>query len=261
MHITIIGCGNMGNGLAKRLSSVNKLSLFDRNFVKAEIIETAGYGKAFRTLSEALFGSEMIILAIKPQNLKEAGDSIGKLMQKDQILVSLLAGTSMETLKHYFPHVRSVRMMPNLALIYGEGVIGLSCDENFSNEERESISKIFECLGKTYWFPESKIDALSALTGSAPAFIFVIIESMIDAGIAMGFSSIDAQNLVYQMLNGSLTLLQKSEKHPGELKWQITSPKGTTIAGLRTLEEHAVRAGIINTLLSTYERAIEINKH
>ncbi len=146
-------------------------------------------------------------------------------------------------------------MMPNLPLIYGEGVIGLCSDEKMIKEDRDILAKLFESLGKIYWLPESKINGLTALTGSGPAFFFSMVESMIDAGIAMGFAAKDAQSLVYQMLKGSLTLLERSEKHPGELKWQIASPQGTTIAGLKRLEELAVRGGIMNTFLAAYDRA------
>jgi pyrroline-5-carboxylate reductase len=97
------------------------------------------------------------------------------------------------------------------------------------------------------------------LTGSGPAFFFVMIEAMIDAGIAMGFSAIDARDLIHQMLQGSLTLLEKTSKHPGELKWQITSPQGTTIAGLKKLEESALRGGIMNTFLAAYDRANQLS--
>ena len=145
--------------------------------------------------------------------------------------------------------------MPNLALIYGEGVIGLSSDENIPQKNKEDLTKAFELLGKIHWLSEDKINALTALTGSGPAFFFVMVEAMVDAGIAMGFTAHTAQDLIYQMLQGSLTLLEKTSKHPGELKWQIASPQGTTIAGLKTLEELAIRGGIMNTFLSAYDRA------
>ena len=138
---------------------------------------------------EALHAAETIILAVKPQNLKQAADLIKEGLQKNKMLVSLLAGTTLETLRQYFPAVHIVRMMPNLALIYGEGVIGLCADETIKVEDKENLTKTFEPLGKVYWLPEDKIDALTALAGSGPAFFFAIVEAMVDAGIAMGFYS------------------------------------------------------------------------
>lgn len=255
MKITIIGCGNMGKGLAKRLSQTNQLFLYDHNNEKSELLAQEGYGRAFRSIFDALSPSEMIILAIKPQNLKELAMSIKEGLRESQMVISVLAGTTIETLKQFFPSVQIVRMMPNLPLIYGEGVIGLSLSKEIKNEDKDHLIKIFESLGKIHWLSEDKINALTALTGSGPAFFFVMVEAMIDAGIAMGFSASDAQSLIYQMLRGSLTLLEQTSKHPGELKWQIASPQGTTIAGLKRLEELALRGGIMNTFLAAYDRA------
>lgn len=257
--MTIIGCGNMGSGLAERLSTTTQVCLYDHHFEKAQTLEHNGYGKAYQDIKQALAQSEYVLLAVKPQNLKEVGPLVGKALKKEQILVSLLAGTSLKTLKQFFPHTTTVRMMPNLALIYGEGVIGLSSDENMMKKDKESLTGLFKPLGKIYWLTEDKFNGLTALTGSGPAFFFAMVEAMIDAGIAMGFTAKDAQGLVYQMLQGSLTLLEKSHKHPGELKWQIASPKGTTIEGLKRLEELALRGGIMHTFLAAYERANQLD--
>ena len=253
MKITIIGCGNMGRALAKRLSEENQLFLYDHHIEHAESIERDGFGKAYKDIEDALNASEMIILAVKPQNLKQVTASFKDSLKENTMMVSLLAGTPITALKECFPSGNIIRMMPNLPLIYGEGVIGLSSDEKVKKEHKEHLTKIFEVLGKVYWIPEEKMDGLTALTGSGPAFFFTIVESMIDAGIAMGFTATDAEGLVYQMLQGSLVLLEKSAQHPGELRWQIASPQGTTIAGLRKLEELALRGGIINTFLAAYE--------
>ena len=254
-----MGCGNMGSALAERLSKTHPLFLYDRNEEKAQHLSQQGYGKSCKHLKEAVEASEMLILAVKPQNFLAAARLIKETEQEAKLLVSLLAGTSIQTLKHNFPHAQIVRMMPNLAMIHGEGVIGLSSDEALEAGIKEDLSKIFETLGKIYWLPEEKINGLAALTGSGPAFFFVIVEAMIDAGIAMGFTAKDARELVQQMVQGGLTLLKKTPKHPGELRWQITSPQGTTIMGLKKLEELALRGAIIDTFLATYERGEELS--
>lgn len=259
MQITIIGCGNMGQSLAQRLSQTNQLFLYDHNNEKTEFLAQQGYGKACKDIMEALRPAEMIILAVKPQNLKQLAELIKDDLRDNQMVISLLAGTTIETLGHYFPAAQIVRMMPNLPLVCGEGVVGLSASKKIKNEDKEHLTKTFASLGKIYWLPEEKMDALTALTGSGPAFFFAMVEAMIDAGIAMGFTAKDAQGLTYQMLRGSLTLLEQTSKHPGELKWQITSPQGTTIAGLKRLEELAVRGGIMNTFLAAYDRAHQLS--
>lgn len=257
--IAIIGCGNMGRGLAQRLSKTSQLSFYDRNSEKTNKLEQEGYGKAYTDIEQALKDAELVILAVKPQNLKEAANLIGNKLKNSQTVVSLLTGTSIDLLKSFFPNVSIVRMMPNMALIYGEGVIGLASDEKMPKKDKDYLTKIFESLGAIYWLPEDKINALTALTGSGPAFLFMMVEAMIDAGIAMGFSAKDAQGLVYQMVRGGLTLLEKTEKHPGELRWQIASPQGTTIAGIKRLEELALRGGVMNTFLAAYECANKLS--
>lgn len=246
----------MGRALACRLSKTSQLYFYDHTNGKAEIFEREGFGKAFTNLDEPLKLSDIVILAVKPQNLKEVAEKLQ--LKKGQTLVSILTGASLSVLKEYFPEAAIIRMMPSMAVAYGAGVIGMCANE--SSEVKDSISKMFESLGKLHWLPESKINALTSLTGSGPAFFYSMIESMIDAAIAMGFTAKEAKELVYPMLQGSLTLLEKSGQHPGELKWQITSPQGTTIAGLRKFEESAVRAGIMNTFLSAYDRANELTK-
>lgn len=259
MKIAIIGCGNMGRGLAQRLSTAHQLFLYDRNIEKSAILAQEGYGKGCKNLQEVIDSSELVILAIKPQNLKESAPLISQNLNENQMIISLLAGTPLSTLKNYFPHSQIIRMMPNLALIHGEGIIGLSHHGKISKEVLDNLTNTFELLGKVYWLQEDKIDAITSLAGSGPAFIFTMIEAMIDAGIAMGFNVKEAQGIVFQMIKGSLTLLEKSNKHPGELKWQIASPEGTTIAGLKKLEEQSLRSGIIHTFLAAYERSKQLS--
>lgn len=249
----------MGGALAQRLSHDNQLFLYDHHGEKAALLAKKGYGKACECVEEALLASKIIILAVKPQSMQQAAELIGNALRENQILVSLLAATTVATLAKHFPTGQIVRMMPNLPLICGEGVIGLSSDEKIKKEDKELLNQTFQSLGKIDWLPEEKINALTALTGSGPAFFFVMVEAMIDAGIAMGFSASDAQGLTYQMLRGSLTLLEQTSKHPAELKWQIASPQGTTIAGLKRLEELAVRGAIMNTFLAAYDRANELS--
>ncbi|MBA2726913.1 MAG: NAD(P)-binding domain-containing protein, partial [Parachlamydiaceae bacterium] len=200
MQIAIIGCGNMGSGMAQRLSETNLISLYDHTFEKAKKLEDEGYGKAFDNIFETVKHAEMIILAVKPQNLKEAAILLENNLNDNQILASLLSGTPLNVLKQFFPVGKIMRMMPNLAVIYGEGVVGLSCNDNFLKKDKKNLTKAIESLGKLVWLPESKMDALTALAGSGPAFFLTIIEAIVEAGIAMGFTAKDSQSLVHQML-------------------------------------------------------------
>jgi pyrroline-5-carboxylate reductase len=260
MRIAIIGCGNMGTGLAEQLGPFHQLSLYDHDWNKAQELAQKVNGEAYQHLLEAVEKAQFILLAIKPQNLKEFSQLLGNHLKSDQLIVSLLAGTPLAVLKHYLENAILVRMMPNLALCYGMGVIGLVDSPDLSIELKKELQDFLSPLGLIYWLKEHQVDSLTSLTGSGPAFIFILIEAMIEAGVAMGFQPKDAQKLILQMLQGCVTLLEKTEQHPAELKWKIASPSGTTIAGIRMMEKQNVRSGLIETFLATHQRALEIAK-
>lgn len=256
-NIAIIGCGNMGGGIARRLGKAHPVFLYDRNAKKMEILAQEGYGTPCRSLQEAFEHSEILILAIKPQGIQDFGKSIAGIPLKHTI-ISLLVGTAITQLRHYFPEQKIIRMMPNLALLCGEGAIGLCTEEALSPPELDKIDSLCEALGKSYWISESKFDGFSALAGSGIAFVFALIEAMVESGIAMGLSAEESQEMIQQTIKGGVQLLRETKKHPAELKWQVTSPGGTTIAGLQRFEEAAISGGIMNTFLATYQRSMEL---
>ncbi len=259
MRITIVGCGNMGSAFAKQLNMNHEICLFDRNLNKAEKLAKEHNGHACENIKEALDFAEAIILAFKPKDLSEAAPLINSLVKEKKLLFSLLAGITLETLCKYFSSFQVVRLMPNLAVGHGEGLIGLATQKELDRAEKDMIHKLFEPLGKVFWLPEEKFNAFIALGESGPAFMFVLIEAMIDAGISMGLNVDEAQQIIHQMIKGSLTMLDETEKHPGKLKWEVASPGGTTIAGLKMMEEEAVRSSMIKTFMTAYSKAAEMD--
>lgn len=259
VNITIIGCGNMGSAFAECLSQKNQVFLYDHHSEKAKKLEEMGFGKAFSDIQKLVVNSYLIILAVKPKNIHEISHLLVNSLNQDQILISLLAGTPIKLIKELFPIPTVIRMMPNIAVKYGKGIVGAVSEGNCSEEKKNHLHTVFSQLGTVYWLPEDQINALTSLTGSGPAFFFVMIEAMIDAGVAMGLPAVEARNLVMGMLAGSLNLLEKSTLQPGELKQLIASPKGTTIAGLRKLEQLALRSAIIESFLAAFDRANELS--
>jgi pyrroline-5-carboxylate reductase len=257
MKISIIGCGNMGSGIARRLAKEHQLSLIDRTYKRTEALANEIGARPCKSIEEVVAEADVIILAIKPQSLNEIADL--KLSEK-QLLISLLAGINSKTLKQHFGHAHILRMMPNLPSFYGQGVIGFSDTGELSAEHKQKAEAIATLLGNAFWINENKIDALTSLTASGPAFAFVIIESMIDAAIAMGFTAAEGREYVLQMLTGTLAMLKESGKHPADLKWQVASPGGTTIAGLKKMEEEGVRSGIMNTFIAAFQRAQQLSE-
>lgn len=250
----------MGTGLAQLLSPFHHILLYDRNWNWTQELAKQIKGEPYQHLSEAIDHAQLIFLSVKPQNLKEVTLLMNTHLRNDHIVVSLLAGTPLHILREYFTQPILVRMMPNLAMRDGVGIIGIVESLDFSTDFKTQMQELLAPLGFIYWLKEDQIDALTSLTSSGPAFVLTLIEAMIEAGIAMGFQAKDAQDLILQMLQGCLTMIHKTGKHPAELKWQIASPNGTTIAGLRILEKENVRSGLIETFLAAYQRAQEIAK-
>lgn len=249
----------MGGALAQRLSTKHTLNLYDRNSDKTQKLHQAGFGNVCADLQKAVTESEIVILAVKPAGLEEVLEALKPSLPINAMIVSILTGTTLAQLGEYLSGHRIIRMMPNLAVINGKGLLGICLEKPLNGNDEKLIAELCEPLGKTYFLPENKMNAFTSLVGSGPAFFFVMMEAMVEAGISMGFSARDAQGLVNQMVEGSISLLEGS-KHPGDMKWQITSPAGTTIAGLNALEAGSVRWGIISTFLAAFERANEMTK-
>lgn len=260
MKISIIGCGKMGSAMANRLAKGNTLALFDRHQESAKKVAHTLGAQLCSNIKEAASFGEFVILAVKPQDLHHVAPLIARELRDNQLIVSILAGVTTDSIQAYFPNIPVLRIMPNLALIHGKGVIGLADSSSLPQSLKEKAQKTFECFGFLHWIPEKQIDALTAITGSGPAFLLVLIESIVEAGITMGFPASEAKTLATELMAGVVALLQGTDKHPAEIKWEIASPSGTTIAGLNTLEDHNVRSGLIHTFLSTYLRSQELSR-
>lgn len=243
MKICIIGAGTIGSGIAKRLEKDHTIYLQSRQNKK--------------DLHKSIANADVIILAVKPHSLPALVMEMGE-VKSDKLIVSTLSGLTQKTLSEYFPQVPVIRIMPNLALKTGKAVIGVS-EDGASDEQKIKIETILSPLGKSYWIPESKFDALTALTGSGPAFVLVMIEAMVEAGIGLGFSHKQSLELVMQMLEGTLSLLREG-KHPAEIKWQIATPGGTTIEGLKKLEDKGLRIAVMEAFHAAAEKAKRMSK-
>jgi pyrroline-5-carboxylate reductase len=209
-------------------------------------------------LPQAVEAANIIFLAIKPKDLASVVSKLSGVSFEGKTVISILTGASVQSLQKDFPKACIVRTMPNLALSYGEGIIGVVDD--IDAKTKELASNLFEGIGLIYFLPENKVDAFTAVCGSSPAFIFVILEAMMEGAVGLGFSFTDAQKLVLQAFEGALVMAKDSGKHLAELKMNISSPGGTTIAGLKEMELRGVRSGLIHTLVACYQRAQEMSR-
>lgn len=258
MKIGILGCGVMGSAFAKQMVQHHDVHIFDRS--KEAVTSLKIEAHACADLKEFCSHSEVIVLAIKPKDLENTANSLDPYLTKDHVLISILAGTDLDRLKQNFPKSQIVWLMPNLPLLSGEGMLGVVETKEMPDALKSTVSDALQGLGKMTFFPESLMNGFTALTGSCPAFIYVIIEAMVAAGISFGFSAKESYDYVLQTFKGSIKLLEESGLSPQELYYKISSPGGTTICGIHEMEKQKVRAGILETLKKTKEKADSMEK-
>lgn len=205
--------------------------------------------------------SDVVVLAVKPQLLpkvlREVSDEIGP----GHLVVSVAAGIPITAIESKLrAGVRVVRSMPNTPALVNAGATAIAPGEHATKDDLDLAKSIFDAVGITVVLDENQLDAVTGLSGSGPAYIFLILEALADAGVKVGLSRRNAQRLAAQTVMGSAKLLLETDEHPGRLKDMVTSPGGTAIAGLHTLEEGGMRTTLINAVESATNRARELGK-
>ncbi len=209
---------------------------------------------------EELFKGDLdvLVLACKPQQLDSIGDTSNL---KPQVLISILAGTSIAKLREKFPMAKNiVRSMPNMPAQIAMGISCYACENPLSDSEKPKVENIFAAIGEFIVVEESKLDAVTALSGSGPGYIFEIADAFISAGMDIGFSFEEAKKLTYQTFIGSAHLLAQSELGASELRNAVSSKGGTTLAGLGELEKYNLRDAMKACLKAAKQRSEELSK-
>jgi pyrroline-5-carboxylate reductase len=213
----------------------------------------------FDSNAEVVKNSNVVVLAVKPQMMAPVLAELRPLISPDHLVVSVAAGVSLATLTNGLgPDRRISRAMPNTPALVGEGA-ACYCLGPFTNESDDAI--VAACLGSigiAFRVPESQLDAVTGLSGSGPAFVYVMIEALADGGVRAGLPREMAQALAAQTVLGSAKMVIETGQHPGLLKDQVASPGGTTIAGLHALEKGGIRAALMDAVDAATKRSIEL---
>ncbi|MFC1892779.1 pyrroline-5-carboxylate reductase [Chloroflexota bacterium] len=264
MKIAFVGGGNMGEAM---LSAVLDTGLSEPQAVAVSDIDEARrqhlgrkYGVAVMSSNRlAIGGSDVVVLAIKPQNLAEAMTELNGQFQSGQLVLSIIAGARIGTLSSGLNHSCIVRVMPNTPAQIGEGMSVWAATSGVTGQQREWAASILGAMGREiYVADEDYIDMATAISGSGPAYIFLVIESLVEAAVHIGLPRDMAQELVLQTVLGSGHFLQKSGRPPAELRRMVTSPGGTTAAALRRLEEGGFSELWKEAAMAAYNRAREL---
>ena len=210
---------------------------------------------------ESADSSSMIVLAIKPQRLHRVLQELKGALVKEQLVVSIVAGAKIETIAEELLHASIVRTMPNTPAQIGEGVTAWTASAEVSEEQERQVCAMLEALGKAVRVEnERQIDMATALSATGPTYIFLVMEALIDAGVHMGFSRHVAQELVHQMMLGSVLFARESHKHPAELRNMVTSPGGTSAEAIYQMEKGGLRTVLSKAVWSAYQRAESLGK-
>ena len=261
--IGFIGTGNMGGALARAAAKQedNRVLLTNRTQSKAEAL-AADIGAEAGDPASVIAAADYLFLGVKPQMLPGLAETIAPLLKARKsrfVLVTMAAGTAIEKLLGLLGGEWPViRIMPNTPASIGQGMILYTCGAGVTAEEEQCFLAAMAHAGRFLKLEERLIDAGSAVSGSGPAFADLMIEALADGGVACGLPRKQAVEMAAQMLLGSAALVLESGKHPGELKDAVCSPGGTTIQGVRVLEERGFRAALIDAVIATYEKNLKL---
>lgn len=211
--------------------------------------------------AEVIAAADVLVLAVKPQALPAVLVEVRPLLRAETLVVSIAAGVTLETLSKALGDGRAiVRVMPNTPCLVGASAAGVSANAAATAEQRDLVLALFAAVGVAVAVPESQLDAVTGLSGSGPAFVYVIIEAMADAGVRAGLPRDAALRLAAQTVLGAAKMVLETRQHPGALKDAVASPGGTTIAGLYALEKAGVRAGVMDAVDAAARRAAELGR-
>ncbi len=259
MKIGFVGCGNMAKAIIQ--------GILEKGIVKAENITAADkleevvnaaknkFGiQATTSNIEAVAGADVIVLAVKPQFLEDVITEIRDSVN-NQLIISIAAGKTMAWLdEHFGKEVKLVRCMPNVAALVGEAMTSVSCNSLVTEEEKKTACELIGSFGRYEMITENLMDAVIAVSGSSPAYVFMFIEAMADAAVAEGMPRDKAYQFAAQSVLGSAKMVLETGKHPGELKDMVCSPAGTTIAAVKVLEEKGFRSAVMEAMGACAEK-------
>ncbi len=264
MKIGFIGCGNMGSALCTgAIKAVGNSNIYVSDYIEEKAKEFCDFnGTSLASNEEIAESCDFIFLAVKPQVMAKTIDAFNHILQKrtdDFTVVTMAAGLSLEAIEKMLGGKMSViRIMPNTPCKLGEGMVLYCTNEKVNALKAEKFEKILSACGKIDKIPENLIDAASAVSGCGPAFVYLFIESLADGAVACGLPRDKALTYAAQTVKGAAEMVLQTDMHPGALKDAVCSPGGTTIEGVKALEDGGFRAISMNAVVKAYEKTLKL---
>ncbi|MFI5426795.1 pyrroline-5-carboxylate reductase [Aeromicrobium sp. UC242_57] len=262
-RIAILGAGVMGETLLSAILTAghapDALVISEKREERASELRDK-YGVEVTGNAEAVDGADVILLVVKPQDVPALLDEISATVPSTAIVVSLAAGIRTEQIETVLPDgVAVVRAMPNTPALVGEGMFGISAGSSCSADQVEAVAGLLDAGGEVVVVDESAQDAVTAVSGSGPAYVFYLAEAMIAGGVARGLDEETARTLATQTILGSAKLLAESDDTATELRRRVTSPNGTTHAAITTFDERGVKDGLLAGIAAAAARSAELS--
>lgn len=260
MKIGFIGLGNMADAM---IGGILQKNLYTKDQItgSSKTEETAKkvaekYGIRTTTNKEIAKAADILILAVKPVFFPEVIAEIKEYVTKDQLIISIAAGKSIDWIEKAFEkEIRLIRCMPNTPALVGEGCTGVCLNKNITKNDENVTLEILNSFGKASIIPERIMDAVIGVSGSAPAYVFLFIEAMADAAVQAGMPRKQAYEFAAQTVLGSAKMVLETGKHPGELKDMVCSPGGTTIEAVKVLEQQGFRGAVMSAIEACVEKS------
>ena len=264
MKLGFIGCGKMATALAKGVlkagvTTPELVTVSDVVPAAAEQLASATGARVVVKNADVAAASDVLILAVKPADALTALQAIGT-AGDGKLLISIVAGLTVSSLESVGAGLRIIRAMPNTPALIMQGATGLARGSKATDADIALASQIFSSVGVAVTVKEALLDAVTGLSGSGPAYVYTIVEALADGGVLMGLSRELALQLAAQTVAGSAQMVLQSSTHPAALRDQVTSPGGTTIAGVEALEKGGLRAALISAVRAATERAQELGR-
>ena len=264
--IGFIGTGNMGEALIAGLLNAkfatrNQVVAFDADGERLQSIHKK-YGIRKASDNHQLSSlCDPILLCVKPQSMKEVIEEISEYLDISKLIISIAAGVPLYAIEAYArKQLRLIRVMSNIAVLVQEGASAIASGNLATEEDLQLAKAIFDCVGRSITVSESLMDAVTGLSGSGPAYVFLVVEALTDAGVYLGMTRAQALTLATQTVMGSVKLLSETGEHPALLREKVTSPGGTTVAGLYKLEEGGLRKIFIDAVIAAAQKSKELGE-
>ncbi|MGH3343719.1 MAG: pyrroline-5-carboxylate reductase [Carbonactinosporaceae bacterium] len=258
-RVAVLGAGKMGeallSGLLRAGQPARDLLATARRAERVRVLRER-YGVEVVTNAEAAKAADTLILAVKPQDMSALLDELAPHVPADRLVVTAAAGTPTTFIERRLPEgIPVVRVMSNTPVLVDQAMSAISAGAHATSEHLRRTEEILAPVGAVIRVPESQQDAVTALSGSGPAYVYYLVEAMTDAGILLGLPRSVAHDLIVQAVYGAAVMLRESGEHPVTLREAVTSPGGTTIAAIRELEQHRVRAAFLDAIEAARDRA------